>query len=309
MPRTLIVVQKNDHSLGYYDPESGAPRGRVGLDPYPHEFALSADGRLAYCCHFGVALAEDEGPGGNTISVVDVAAKRHHRSLDCGDFRRPHGIALDRQGRLYALSEGASRLLIAPEPETGGFSRDQPTGGLGSHWVTVTGDGRLAFVSNMASDSLTVLFPQEPARPPVSIPVGRRPEGSVLDAEEARLYLVNRESAEISVIEVATLRALAPIATPPGPVRICRDAQGRLLVPLYHDRALAIIDPTDPTAQTKVALPEKPVAISYDPDLGWAFVSTLGDKVWVVDIAAERRLHAVETAAGPDPSATVMLES
>ena len=309
MSKVLLVVQKNDHSLGCYDPQSGESLGRVALDPYPHEFAVSADGRWAYCCHFGVALAEDEGPGGHTVSVVDIAARRRVGTLDCGAFRRPHGIALDGAGRLYVLSEGASRLLVAEDPAQGRFDRDQPTGGSGSHWVTVTADGRLAFVSNMDSDSLSVLFPQEPTRVPVEIPVGRRPEGSLLDAAEKRLYLVNRESAEISVIDVDSLAALAPIATPPGPVRICGDAQGRLLVPLYHAKVVSIIDPARPDEQMQVALPEAPVAISYDAALGWAFVSTLADRIWVVDVAAGRRLHAIATAAGPDPSATVMLES
>ena len=309
MPKALLVLQKNDHSLGYYAPESGAPLGRVALDPYPHEFAVSGDGGRAYCCHFGVALAEDEGPGGDTVSVVDVAAKERIGTLDCGAFRRPHGIALDGQGQLFVLSEGASRLLVAPDPDAGAFVQDQPTGGHGSHWVTVTADGSLAFVSNMASNSLTVVFPQDPARPPVSIPMGHRPEGSVLDATEERLYLVNRESAEISVIDAIALKALEPIKTPPGPVRICWDDRGRLLVPLYHDRSLAIVDPARPEPQSIIELPDKPVAISYDSDLNWAFVSTLGDKVWVVDVATERRLHAIETAAGPDPSTTVMLDS
>lgn len=307
MPDALLVVQKNDHSLGYYDPESGASLARVALDPYPHEFAVDAGQGRAYCCHFGVALAEDEGPGGNTVSVVDIAGHVRVGTLDCGDFRRPHGIALDRGGRIFVPSEGTSRLLIVSGGEAGRFERDLPTGGQGSHWVTVTGDGRLAFVSNMVSGTVTAIFPDDPERPPVAIPVGARPEGSVLDAAEERLYVVNRESAEVSVIDVAGLRPLEPIATPPGPVRICRDDRGRLLVPLYHDRALAIVDPARPESQGHVALPEKPVAISFDATRGWAFASTLGDRVQVVDVAAQRLLHAIETAPGPDPSALVRL--
>ncbi len=72
----IVVVQKGDHSLGYYDFETGAELDRVLIDPFPHEFAISPDGRLAYMAHFGVPLAEDEGPGGNTVSVVDIQARR-----------------------------------------------------------------------------------------------------------------------------------------------------------------------------------------------------------------------------------------
>jgi len=58
----------------------------------------------------------------------------------------------------------------------------------------------------------------------VVIPVGKHAEGSVLDAEERRLYVMNRESAEISFIDVKRLQVLGSVPTPPGPVRVCRDA-------------------------------------------------------------------------------------
>jgi hypothetical protein len=55
----LVVVQKDDHSLGYFDFATGAELRRVLVPKYPHEFAFSADGRYAYSRHFGLKLAED----------------------------------------------------------------------------------------------------------------------------------------------------------------------------------------------------------------------------------------------------------
>lgn len=303
--RQLIVVQKNDHSLGYFDPETGAELGRVEIDRYPHEFALSNDRRYAYCCHFGVALAEDGGRGGSTVSIVDLAARKRIGTLDCGAFRRPHDIALDRSGWVYVLSEGANRLLVAREPSSGRFDQDQPTGGEGSHILTVTGDGQRAFSSNMKSGSVTILFPQAPERPPVEIPVGLRPEGSLLDAEEKFLYVANRESADISVIDVEKQAAATTIETRPGPVRVCWDQRGRLLVPLYHDQSLAVIDPHRPKHQDVLPLPGKPVSISFDTGTETAFISTLGDEVCLVDTAALRLVRRISTRSGPDPTAII----
>jgi len=96
----LVVVQKNDHSLGFFDFATGAELARVRVPDYPHEFAISADGRFAYSCHFGLKLAEDKGPGGNEISVVDLRTAKHVRSIACNGWRRPHGIALDGAGGL-----------------------------------------------------------------------------------------------------------------------------------------------------------------------------------------------------------------
>ena len=132
---TLVVVQKDDHSLGIYDYADGRERARVALPPYPHEFAVDAAGRFSYQCHFGVRVAEDEGAGGDEVSVVDLARAEHVRSIRCAPWRRPHGIAFDGRGVLYVLSEGASRLLVVPDPRTGGVERDLPTGGRGSPWI------------------------------------------------------------------------------------------------------------------------------------------------------------------------------
>ncbi len=307
MGRLLAVVQKGDGSLGFYEPLSGTERDRIELDPFPHELALSTDRRHAYISHFGLALAEDHGPGGNTVSVVDLSRRARLPSLHCGEHRRPHGIACDDHHRLYVLSEANSQLLIATRPESGEFDRALPTAGEGSHLVTVNAAGSQAFSSNMGSNTVSAVFPLEVRRDPVVLPVGARPEGSTLDGAEAILYVTNRESAEISRIDVSRLEVLEPIRTRPGPVRICWDDRGRLLVPLYHDASLALIDPSAPQEQIHVTLPAKPISVSCDRSTAWAFVSTLDDEVCVIDLEQRSLLNRIKTRAGPDPA--VLVES
>lgn len=302
--QALIVVQKGDHSLGYYDLESGGELGRVPLDPYPHEFVLGPDGRHAFICHFGVALAEDEGPGGNTVSIVDLASRSLAGALDCGDFRRPHGIALDQAGALYVLSEGTSRLLTAHNPHDGRFDQDQPTGGKGSHIVSVTPDGRVAFSSNMFSGTVTAIFPRDPERPPVEFPVGKRAEGSVMDPDGERCFIVIRESNLIAVIDARTLKMSASLPTPPGPVRICHGPPGMLLVPLYHDRSLALMDLAGEVLAV-VPLPDRPISVGYHEAGRMALCSTFGDQVCLVDVDQRRLARTIHTRKDPDPVAVI----
>ncbi|MDX1402615.1 MAG: hypothetical protein R3245_11890 [Kiloniellales bacterium] len=303
----LLVVHKGDHSIGFYDLESGEMTTRIEIDIFPHEFALTPDHRYAYVSHFGVALAEDEGSGGRYISVIDLRDRRRVGRLDCGRSRRPHGIALDGMGRLFVLSEAASRMLLAAEPLSLKFDQDQPTGGRGSHILSVTSDGGLAFSSNMRSDTVSVLFPNEPKRSPIVIPVGMRPEGSLLNKEESLLYVANRESADIAVIDVKGFHVAGRIETKPGPVRLCGSRTGALLIALYHDRSVAVVDPERPEAQTFIALPEKPVSISYDAETDLAFVSTLGDEVVVLDVTKRAIRRKIETRQDPDPTALLRI--
>ncbi len=305
MKKSLVVVQKNDHSLGIYDFLTGRETARIALDPYPHEFVLSRDRRYALQSHFGVALAEDEGPGGARVSIVDLQRRQVVGYIDCGPWRRPHGIALDHDDRLYVLSEASDRLLIATDPFSQVFECSLPTGGAGSHIVTVTGDGKMAFCSNMKSDDVSILDPGEPDSKPRIIPTGARPEGSVLDAAQRTLYVACRESSEITVIDVAAGAMINRIATQPGPVRLCWGHRGRLLVALYHARALAVVDVDQGRQIFAVPLPDKPVSIAFDHETGWALCSTLGDEVCAVDLIGRRVVRYIATRPGPDPVALI----
>lgn len=302
----IVVVQKGDHSLGYYDFETGTELDRVPIDPFPHEFAISPDGRLAYMAHFGVALAEDEGPGGNTVSVVDIQARRRVGTIHCGEYRRPHDVTFDATGALYVLSEGSSNLLVVNDPRSGRIDHVIPTGGEGSHKVSVVRDGSMAFCSNMNSDTVGVVFPKDPGRPAAIIPVGQRPEGSVFDEEEQRLFVANRGGAEISVIDVQRLAVVDAIPTPRGPVRMCRDPRGRLLAALYYDCGLVIVDPDARKTQV-VPLPEKPISVGFHAATQTALLSTHAHRICLVDSVAGKLVRFVPTRSDPDPMVVVPL--
>lgn len=306
MRDVIVVVQKSDHSLGYYDFETGQELGRVPVDPFPHEFTLSADRRTAYLASFGVALAEHPGEGGSTVAIVDIPGRRRTGTVHCGDYRRPHDVALDGRGTLYVLCEGSSRLLVVRDPASGRFDHALPTLGHGSHMVTVLRDGAIAFSSNMESGTVTALFPDDPERPGVVLEVGDHPEGSALDADERRLYVMNRESAEITVIDVKTLQVVASVPTPPGPVRVCRDGD-RLLVALYHGCGLLLADLHDLQKQQVIPLPAKAISVGYHPPTRTALLSTHDQRVYLVDTVAGKVVRSFQARLDPDPVAVVSL--
>ncbi|MCL4744486.1 MAG: YncE family protein [Burkholderiaceae bacterium] len=305
--KVMVVVQKDDHSLGFYDFASARELRRVTLPAYPHEFVVNAQGTRAYICHFGLKLAEDEGPGGDEISVVDLPSATRIGSIRCTPWRRPHGIALDGAGALYVLSEAASRLLLIPDPDSGRIEGALPTAGRGSHIVSVTANGLWAFTSNMFSDTVSALDTTDPQRAPIVIESGDRPEGSAFDAGEKRLLVANRESANITVIDVARRRAIDSIDVPPGPVRIVRRAGATFLVALYHDQSLIALDADRRRVVSRVALPGRPVSIGFDRDSGHALAAMLPGGVAVVDVESATHLRTIATRPGPDPIVTLDL--
>lgn len=307
MRDVILVVQKSDHSLGYYDFASLEELARVPVDPFPHEFTLSSDGRTAFLAHFGVALAEHPGAGGNTISIVDVPGRTRAGTVQCGEYRRPHDVTLDAQGTLYACSEAAGYLLVARNPRSGRLDHAIPTGGRGSHMVAVVRDGSVAFCGNMESGTVSALFPNEPDRPAVVLPAGSHAEGLALDAEERRLYVMNRESAEITIIDVKRLAVVGTVQTPPGPVRVHRDGE-RLLVALYHGCGLLMVDLNDPAKQRTVALPAKAISVGYHAASRTALLSCHDQRVYLVDTDSCRVIRSLAARSDPDPVAVVEVE-
>jgi hypothetical protein len=118
---------------------------------------------------------------------------------------------------------------------------------------------------------------------------------------------MNRESGEITIIDVPGLRTLRSFRTPPGPVRVCRDGV-RLLVALYHGCGLLIVDMDDPTRQRVVPLPAKAISVGYHPPSRTALLSCHDQQVYLVDTEAGAVLRAIATRSDPDPLAVLQIE-
>src|SRR5829696_504839 len=82
---TLLVLNK-EGSLAIVDPASKKILGKVQVGEQPHEVDVSADGKLAFVTNYG------NGPNGNTLSVVDLAARKELRRVDISPLTRPHGL-------------------------------------------------------------------------------------------------------------------------------------------------------------------------------------------------------------------------
>src|SRR5689334_8963208 len=90
----LAVVQKVAGTVGFYT-KDGKLIGTVKVGDHPHEAVLSPDKRLLYVTDNGILWMTYKGEGGNTISIVDVRARKKVGVIDLGTSRRPHGIDVD----------------------------------------------------------------------------------------------------------------------------------------------------------------------------------------------------------------------
>jgi len=181
----LLLVEKCSHCFSYYDIDSGQRLASIALKDFPHEFVVDARQQYAWVGHYGVETSGHPGAGGTEIFQIDIAARRLMRSIDIAPFNRLHGMQMDNQGRLYALSEERAELVVIDHPASASApSRAVGTGGIKSHLFALTRDGQTAYSMNLLSHTVTKICPHDATVAPIACKPGEKPEGHALSADE-----------------------------------------------------------------------------------------------------------------------------
>jgi YVTN family beta-propeller protein len=301
----LLVLHKGHSSLGFYS-DQGQLLATVPVGRHPHEMVFSPDGRYAYTTDNGTMRIEQEGTGGNTVSIIDLKERRKVGEISTGEFRRPHGIDILRTtGQILVSTELPDQLLLI-DPAQRKVVKTWPTGGKTAHMVVATPDGAYAFISNSVSANVSALDLK--TGKVTLIPTGARPEGSVVSKDGKRVYVCNRDGSQLSVIDTAKLAVIQTIKTSPGPVRIALTPDERYAVyGLLDPRAVEWVDTKTGKIAGRVDLPAAlgqvvSLHLSHDGKTAYAANENM-DTVYAVSLADKKIVHSFKTPKGysPDP--------
>lgn len=303
MADLLLLVQKCAHTFSIYDLDSGTALKHLVLPNFPHEFCVDPTRRYAYVGIFGIETAWGRGDDGDhRVAVIDLQRREHVRTLDLWPYLRPHGMACDGQGRLYAMSEAHDTLLVFDQPEV----QDAPnmavsSGGIKTHLVTLTADAECAYGVHLLSNTVTKFHPRNATVAPVAVMPGPRPEGNALSADERTLYVANRGDDTLVEIDTATMALGRRVQTRRDPNRIYRHG-GLLLLTNSGEQSLSVFDAASLREVTCVELPANPTALSFHPTQPRAYVSFQDDRVRVLDLEQWRFEREFPTLREPDAS-------
>ena len=298
----LLVSQKASSTVGFYTWE-GQHLDAVQVGQHPHEMALSADGRFAYTTDNGTMAIEVVGEGGNTVSFIDLKERTRVAQVSLGKYHRPHGIDVNPvTGDLLISSENPSQLIVV-DVKAKNIKRTFDTKGETSHIVTCDAKGEWAYVSNARSSNVAAIHLTTGET--ILIPVGDRPEGSVLSSDGKTLYVANRESNEITAIDTAAKKLTARISTCREPARVGISADDKTLIyACITDRQVGFADVASAKQTATVDLNARPVSLTTSPDGKHAFAGAQDeDLVFVISIADRKIAKQFKTipGAGPDP--------
>jgi YVTN family beta-propeller protein len=234
---TLVVLNKSEATASLIDLESGAVRATLPTDHGPHEAAVSPNGRLALVGNYG---SRDK--PGTSLTVIDVPAAKVVKSIDLGEYRRPHGLLFLPDGRQALVTAEDNRALLLVDVEKGVVEKSFATDQKVSHMVEVALGGTRAFVANIGSGSVSVID-LEKGVIIRTIETGAGAEGITASIDGKEIWVTNRSADTVSVIDAASLEILASIPCASFPIRAKATPDGKhVLVSCARTADIAVLD-------------------------------------------------------------------
>jgi len=169
---TLLILAKSDNTVAIVDPSTLQVLARIPAGPDPHEIVASGDGKLAFISNYGgldSAL--------NTISVVDLVARKPLPPIDLGALRSTHGLDFA-GGKLYFTAE-TNKVIGRYDPATQRVDWVLGTGQDRTHMIAVSSSLDRIVTSNVNSATISIIeqvtqpnggFGPPPGGPPGSGP-------------------------------------------------------------------------------------------------------------------------------------------
>jgi hypothetical protein len=147
---TLLVLSKSDHMVAIVEPSTLQVLARLPAGPDPHEIIASDDGERAYISNYG---GSDSAL--NTISVVDLVARKALPPIDLGALRSTHGLAFA-GGKLYFTAE-TNKVIGRYDPATQRVDWILGTGEDRTHMIVVSRSLDQIFTSNVNSGTISII--------------------------------------------------------------------------------------------------------------------------------------------------------
>jgi len=310
---TLVVANKAEATVSLVDLGSGKVVATLPVGQGPHEVAVSRDGRLALVANYGT------GPQpGSTLTLIDVPDAKVVKTIDLGEYRKPHGLAWIGNGRALVTSE-ASKALLDLDVDAGKVTRALTTGQEVSHMVAVTPDGSRAFVANIVSGTVTALDLRE-GKKLADIQTGAGSEGIAITPDGKRVWVTNRAADTVSVVDTATLAVTKTFEVASFPIRAEVTPDGKLvLVSLAKSGDVAVFSTAGPALERRIPLEavaaadrsgrlmadfgnsSVPIGIEIAPDGKRAYVAHANaDQISIVDLGEWKKVGSLTAGKEPD---------
>jgi YVTN family beta-propeller protein len=322
----LLVLEKADASLAIVDPSSLQVVARVPAGPDPHEIVASPDGKLAYISNYGGSDSTL-----NTITVVDLAARKALAPINLGALHSAHGLTFA-GGKLYFTVE-TNKAIGRYDPATQSIDLVLGTGQDRTHMIVVSESLDRIVTSNVSSGTVSILeqgaLPNGGLNPPpggtappptappaaaprktwhvTNVPAGRGSEGFDVSPDGKEIWVANAQDATVTIIDAASKKVIQtlPISLKgANRLKITPDGKQVLITGFGGTSTGANLVVFDAAArkeakQLNLGGPSSGILIVPDGSRAYVAVSAK-NKVAAVDLKTLEVTGEVQVGKGPD---------
>lgn len=295
----VIAVCRDANAVEILDADTLQSLARITVGEAPHEAVGTAEGRTVYVANYGTK----EKPG-NSLSVIDLAARKEVKRVDLGVLQRPHGLQ-ESGGKIYFTAEG-SKTVGRYDPKTDKVDWTAKTDQMVSHMLAVSGDGKKIYTANMLSSSVTAIDSSGGGDSKITqIAVGKEPEGIALSPDGKTLWIGHRKEGLVTVIDTATSKVIETLTAGKIPLRMSYSPNGKQIWVINpNEGALIIFDAATRKETAQVAFDGAPVGIVFALDGKRVYVTDLkNNKVVAIDaqkftVVSEKSVETLSDGIG-----------
>lgn len=270
----LLVANKGEHTLGLVDPAAGhqiATINETGITG--HEVAASPDGKLAFVPIYGNSGVGLPGTDGQTLDVIDLAARRVVHTIDFGHGMRPHCAMFGPKDGLLYLTTELDHSVTVIDPHSFKILGKIPTGQPESHMLAISPDGQRGYTANVGPGTVSVL--DIPGRKTTTvIPVAGHVQRISISPDGRWVFTSDTEKPRLAVIDTATNKVANWIALPGEGYGSAFMKNGKwLLIAIPSANQVAVIDVAKMNVIKTISVPSSPQEVLARPDGEVAYVS------------------------------------
>lgn len=303
----LIVLNKAEDTVSLIDTAESKTIKTVPTGHGPNEVMVSPDGRWATIANMGSGQRRDK-----TITVLEMPGGDVAKTIDLGDYQRPHGMAW-LSSEEFVVTTHEPEALHVVNVVTGMVKQSILSAGKGLHMIVVSPDKKMAYGS-CVFDQKMAAFDLVSGKVAYMVDCGPRAEGISISPDGKTVAVGNVGDDSVTLIDTEKRVAFKTLRGNPGPIRtffvnggrqmvVSAVNSGELVVWNTADwselKRIAIMDLPGMTGQKGERHPPMNFAASADGKRLFVVVVT-GDCVAEIDLAKWEVLRTHKSGKLPD---------
>jgi len=287
---TLLVANRHTAagSVSLFDLQTRVEIARIPIGGgWPHEIAVSPDGRLALTAEYG------EVEPGRRVVIMDVQEARVLGYVDMGSGSKPHDTVFLPDNRHAVVTLETQDLLAIIDVVSQTIVRTYPIGddAREGHMIFLSPEGDRVYVGGRLGEGTVSIIYLDEDREPTVLQTGIGAEAITTTPDGRSVWVINQDANTISIIDPEALVVEQTFVAATQPRRLANLPGGRMAV-INGNREIAgilIYDTATQEVLHELPIPGDEVGASgfgFFVVENTGFVSTRGDgRILIYDFA------------------------